>query len=267
MVSGPGPASPHPLPGAVGLSHLDAYDWEAADGVCGGSPHLHLVCTEAYVVTAGRGAVQTLSPDGYRDIPLRPGSVAWFTPGTVHRMVRDGARGKDGDRTGGGDHALRITVLMQNSGLPEAGDAVLTFPPDVLADPDRYAAAAALPPGTGPDAKAAARRRRDLAVEGFLALREASVAGDPGPYRDFQRAAARLVRDRVPVWRQLWRSGALAAAERTGAQLDALADGDPAYLAGATAYAAEPTRRGGFGMCGRRDEYTPVGVTVPYGDG
>ncbi|ODA75243.1 hypothetical protein APS67_000404 [Streptomyces sp. AVP053U2] len=63
------------------------------------------------------------------------------------------------------------------------------------------------------------------------------------------------------------RSGALAAAGRTGARLDALADGDSAYLAGATAYAAEPTRRGGFGMCGRRDEYTPVGVTVPYGDG
>ena len=128
---------PHPLPGAVGLSHLSAYDWEAADGVCGGSPHLHLACTEAYVVTGGRGAVQTLTaPTAYRDIPLEPGSVAWFTPGTVHRMVQ------------GGD--LRITVLMQNSGLPEAGDAVFTFPPEVLADPERYAAAAALPARYGP---------------------------------------------------------------------------------------------------------------------
>lgn len=89
----------------------------------GGSPHLHLVCTEAYVVTGGRGAVQTLSPDGYRDIPLEPGSVAWFTPGTVHRMVQGGA--------------LRVTVLMQNGGLPEAGDAVFTFPPEVLADTPR----------------------------------------------------------------------------------------------------------------------------------
>jgi hypothetical protein len=44
-VSGPEAGLPHPLPGAVGLSHLSAYDWEAADGVCGGSPHLHLVCT------------------------------------------------------------------------------------------------------------------------------------------------------------------------------------------------------------------------------
>ncbi|TXS50060.1 cupin [Streptomyces sp. uw30] len=244
------PNLPHPLPGAVGLSHLSAYDWEAADGVCGGSPHLHLVCTEAYVVTGGRGAVQTLSPDGYRDIPLEPGSVAWFTPGTVHRMVQ------------GGD--LRITVLMQNSGLPEAGDAVFTFPPEVLADPERYAAASVLPPGTGPETAAAARRRRDLAVEGYLALREALVAGDNGPCVEFQRSAARLVRAKVPNWRELWRAGALATAQRTGAQLDALEAGEPAYLGEATAHEAGPTRLGGFGMCGRRDEYNLPGITLPY---
>jgi mannose-6-phosphate isomerase-like protein (cupin superfamily) len=250
VVSGPGPAGPaSPLPGAVGLSHLSAYDWEAADGVCGGSPHLHLVCTEAYVVTGGRGSVQTLSPDGYRDIPLEAGAIAWFTPGTVHRMVQ-----------GGG---LRVTVLMQNSGLPEAGDAVFTFPPEVLADPGRYAAAATLPPGSGPQTEAAARRRRDLAVEGYLGLREALVAGDDGPYREFQRAAARLVRDKVPTWRALWRAGALAAAERTGAQLDALADGEPAYLDEATAHEASPSRLGGYGMCGRRDEYALPGGASP----
>ena len=248
MVSKSESALPHPLPGAVGLSHLTAYDWEAADGVCGGSPHLHLVCTEAYVVTGGRGAVQTLSPDGYRDIPLEPGSVAWFTPGTVHRMVQ-----------GGG---LRVTVLMQNSGLPEAGDAVFTFPPEVLADPERYAAAAVLPPGTGAEVAAAARRRRDLAVEGYLGLRKALVAGDAEPFRAFQRAAAGLVRERVPVWRELWRAGALATAERTGAQLDALAAGEPSYLGDATAYEATPTRLEGFGMCGRRDEYMLPGTTV-----
>lgn len=249
MVSGGGA----PLPGAVGLSHLSAYEWEAADGVCGGSPHLHTVCTEAYVVTGGRGSVQTLGSDGYRDIALEAGTVAWFTPGTVHRMVQ------------GGD--LRVTVLMQNSGLPEAGDAVFTFPPEVLADPGRYADAATLPAGTGTRVEAAARRRRDLAVEGYLVLREALSAGDDGPYREFLGAAAALVRERVPVWRELWRAGALAAAERTGAQLDALAGGDFAHLTGATAYGAEPSRRGGYGMCGRRDEYGLPGVTVPYGGG
>ncbi|GHE99080.1 cupin domain-containing protein [Streptomyces fumanus] len=243
------PALPHPLPGAVGLSHLSAYGWEAADEVCGGSPHLHLVCTEAYVVTGGRGAVQTLSPDGYRDITLEPGSLVWFTPGTVHRMVPRGE--------------LRVTVLMQNTGLPEAGDAVFTFPPELLADPGAYAAAAALPPGIGPETEAAARRRRDLAVEGYLPLREALLAGDDGPLRRFQRAAARLVRDQVPAWRELWRAGALAAAERTGAQLDALAAGDFAHLDAAGAHQAAPTRIGGYGMCGRRDEYTLPGTTTP----
>ena len=237
-----------PLPGAVGLSHLRAYEWEAADGVCGGSPHLHLVCTEAYVVTGGRGAVQTLSPRGYREIPLEAGAVAWFTPGTVHRMVQ------------GGD--LRITVLMQNSGLPEAGDAVFTFPPEVLADPERYAAAARLPARSGPEAEAAARRRRDLAIEGYLPLRAALEAGDPGPYRAFQRTAARLVRHRVPTWRELWRAGALAAAERTGEQLAALEADDPAYLADADAFDAAPSWHGGYGMCGRRDEYEVPGATV-----
>lgn len=62
---------------------------------------------------------------------------------------------------GSGPDARATTVLMQNSGLPEAGDAVLAFPPEVVADPERYATAAALPPGTGPATEAAARRRRD----------------------------------------------------------------------------------------------------------
>lgn len=153
---------------------------------------------------------------------------------------------------------------MQNGGLPEAGDAVLTFPPEVLADPERYAAAATLPPGTGPGTRAAARRRRDLAVEGYLALREALAAGDDGPFREFRRAAARLVGDKVPAWRALWRAGALAAAERTGAQLDALAAGDLTYLDDAAAYETAPVRRGGYGMCGRRDEYALPGTTPPY---
>lgn len=66
------------------------------------------------MVTAGRGTVQTLTTSGYEETPLEPGTVAWFTPGTIHRLTNDGG--------------LQITVVMQNSGLPEAGDAVLTLP-------------------------------------------------------------------------------------------------------------------------------------------
>ncbi|MBN6033732.1 cupin [Amycolatopsis sp. 195334CR] len=238
-----------PLPGAVGVSHLSCYEWLAEDGVRGGSPHMHLTCTEAYVVTGGVGAVQTLTVDGYQENDLSAGSIVWFTPGTVHRMIQR--------------EDLRITVLMQNSGLPEAGDAVFTFPPAVLADPAAYAEAAALPAKEGPLAEAAARRRRDLAVEGYLVLREAARDGDDGPMREFHRAAAAIVAPKVARWLPIWQEGALAAAERTGAHLKALLDGDASHLAQARVVTATPSRHGGYGMCGRRDEYELPGITVP----
>ncbi|MFC7340451.1 cupin domain-containing protein [Saccharopolyspora griseoalba] len=241
---------PFPLPGAVGISHLQAYDWPAADEVCGGSPHVHLVCTEAYVVTGGRGAVQTLTADGYRETPLEAGSIAWFGPGAVHRMI-------DQD-------ALRVTVIMQNSGLPEAGDAVFTFPPGFLADPETYAEAATLPAKEGPEAERAARRRRDLAVAGYLELREALQDGDSRPLREFQRSAARLVAPKLDDWLPRWRDGALAAAERTGEQIQALAEGDSSHLTAAKVQVATPTRQAGLGMCGHRQEYELPGATLPH---
>ncbi|GAA1919479.1 cupin domain-containing protein [Streptomyces sodiiphilus] len=239
-----------PLPGAVGLSHISACPWPAADGRCGGSPHVHLACTEAYITTGGTGAVQTLTPGGFEETFLEPGIVVWFTPGTVHRMI-DGS-------------GLRVTVLMQNSGLPEAGDAVFTFPPEILADPARYAAEAALPAREGPAAGKAARRRRDLAVEGYLDLSAALRAGDAGPLREFHRAAARLVAPKAEAWRERWRTGALEAARTTGRHLDALVRADPSHLGRAVVRSTGPTRTGGYGMCGRRAEYEVPGATLPY---
>lgn len=224
------------LPGGIGVSHLRAYDWAAEDGVRGGSPHLHLACTEAYVVTGGHGAVQTLSVGGYVETPLEAGVIAWFAPGTVHRMVQ-------------GD-GLRVTVLMQNSGLPEAGDAVFTFPTDVLADASAYAEAAALPKN-----EHAARRRRDLAIRGYLPLREALRDGDPEPLRAFHRAAVALVSPKIGDWVPRWEAGALKAAELTGAHLKALAVGDGRHLEHAGVRVATPSNPDGFGMCGRRAEY------------
>src|SRR5437764_4808743 len=129
------------FPGATGLTLLDVYDWPCPDGVRGGSAHIHLASTEGYLVLSGEGRLQTLGAEGFGEAPLRPGDCLWFTPGTVHRLVNHDGR-------------LRILVIMQNAGLPEAGDAVLTFPPEVLADPDRYAAAASL---AGGDPATAAR--------------------------------------------------------------------------------------------------------------
>ncbi|MFE4328951.1 cupin domain-containing protein [Streptomyces sp. NPDC056831] len=230
------------LPGGVAVSHLRVYDWPTADGLRGGTPHLHLTCSEGYVVVGGTGSVQTLTASGFRQTPLAPGALVWFTPGTIHRLVNE-----DG---------LRIVVLMENSGLPEAGDAVLTLPSRHLADPDAYRAAVVLPvDGSEEEQERAARARRDLAVEGFLALRRATEAGDPEPLADFHRAAAALVRPRTEDWRGRWQKGAAAASEVTGGQLDALARGDGGYLADACVHAEQPSAYGKFGMCGRLDVY------------
>ncbi|MCT9005753.1 cupin domain-containing protein [Streptomyces sp. NPDC054766] len=227
------------LPGAVAVSHLRVYDWPAVDGVCGGTPHLHLTCSEAYVVTGGRGSVQTLTASGYEVTPLVSGTVAWFTPGTIHRLVNE--------------RDLRITVLMQNNGLPEAGDAVMTLPPEYLTDPGTYAAATVVP-AEAPEGEQArfARARRDLALEGYRALRDAD---GPAPLAAFHRAAAALVRPRLAEWRERWRRGAEAAAAETGDQLDRLERGDASHLAGAVVRAEQPSARGRFGMCGRLDVY------------
>ncbi|MCZ0990442.1 cupin domain-containing protein [Streptomyces diastatochromogenes] len=227
------------LPGGVAVSRLCVYDWPAVDGLHGGTPHLHLACSEGYVVTGGTGAVQTLTASGYEVTPLTAGTVAWFTPGTIHRLVNEGD--------------LRITVLMQNSGLPEAGDAVLTLPPEYLTDPDTYAAATTIPADAPErERERIARARRDLALEGYRALREAS---GPEPLAAFHRAAAALVRPRLAEWRERWRRGARTAAETTGDHLDRLERGDVSHLADAVVRAEQPSEQGKFGMCGRLDVY------------
>ena len=226
------------FPGATAVSGLRVYDWTAEDGLCGGSPHVHLACTEAYVVVGGSGELHTLTVAGVERTPLRPGVVAWFGPGTVHRAVNL-------------DGALKVVVVMQNSGLPEAGDAVLTFPPEYLESPDAYRLAAKA------EDEAGARRRRDLAVEGYLALAASVEAGEPGPLAEFYRQAVQLRSELFDSWEKVLRTGALAAAERTAGELSALRQGRIDHLLEAALRveeAPEPEQRA-FGMCGRLDRY------------
>lgn len=242
-------ASIPPLPAAVGVTHLRVYETEAPDGLVGGSPHVHFVCTEAYIVVGGGGLVQTLSAQGYRETELRPGALVWFTPGTIHRLVN-----------GGG---LEIQIVMQNAGLPEAGDFVLTFPAATLADPGAYFQAASLSPRgeVYTDSAAAARRRRDLAVEGFHELRRSYEAEGPAALERFYDAAAQLVRPKEESWRAVWEQGPLAAARRTGEQLAGLAEGRLDWLLDGDVYElpapAEPRR---LGVCGTLGVYLPEGV-------
>lgn len=229
------------FPGGTSLSHLDVYTDAASDGICGGSPHMHLVSTEAYVVISGDGALQTIDGDGFRETPLGPGSVVWFTPGTIHRAVNRGE--------------LRVVVLMSNAGLPEAGDAVLTFPAEVVDDPDAYAAAVSL--GDDPAQRAArASRRRDLAVTGFETLRDAVATGDRTALTAFHTAAAALVHSRAQTWPDLVRERPLAQAEHSLALAEAVASGSAAHLSEARVHRAVPSEgERGFGMCGRLRTY------------
>ncbi|MDQ0649596.1 mannose-6-phosphate isomerase-like protein (cupin superfamily) [Microbacterium natoriense] len=228
------------FPGGTSLSHLDVYRDAAPDGVCGGSPHMHLVSTEAYVVVSGTGALQTIDGDGYQETPLSAGAVVWFTPGTIHRAVNH--------------DELKVVVLMSNAGLPEAGDAVMTFPAAVVADAEAYARAAALGDAEGRAERA--RRRRDLAVSGFEALRDAMLAGDQAPLEAFRAAAGALVRDRASEWGELIRERPLAQAEQSLALARAVAEGDVTHLDEARVQQAVPSAgERGFGMCGRLRTY------------
>jgi mannose-6-phosphate isomerase-like protein (cupin superfamily) len=221
------------FPGATAVSGLQVYDWPADDGLCGGSPHVHLACTEAYVVVGGRGELHTLTVAGLERTALHSGVVAWFGPGTVHRAVNL-------------DGALKVVVVMQNSGLPEAGDAVLTFPPEYLESADSYRNASQA------EDEAGARRRRDLAVEGYRLL-----VAEPAGLAEFYRRAVRLRSELFDSWEKVLGSGARAAAERTAEQLSALREGRIDHLLEAALRvedAPEPGLRA-FGMCGRLDRY------------
>jgi mannose-6-phosphate isomerase-like protein (cupin superfamily) len=237
----------HPLlPGAIGLTHLRVYQAPAPDGRCGGSPHVHLACSEAYLVVAGRGAVQTLDAGGPAEIALEPGRLVWFTPGVIHRLTN-----LDGE--------LEIVIPMQNAGLPEAGDAVLTMPQSVLADDRAYqrAAAASTPatPEQSDAALAAAHARRDMAVDGYVELLTRFEQQGPAALRVFLVRAAQLIAPQLPVWRRIWEQGPLAEARHTGRGLDALGRGDVEHLMAGRVSQLEPVAPRRLGMCGTLGTY------------
>ncbi|GAA3705242.1 cupin domain-containing protein [Zhihengliuella alba] len=225
------------FPGGTSVSDLRVYDFASADGCPGGTPHLHTASAEAYVVVGGRGEVHTVSAAGEARDPLEAGSLLWFTPGTVHRLVNHGG--------------LHLAVVMQNAGLPEAGDAVMTFPERVLADPEAYRAAAALPDQEDERADAA-RARRELALEGYDDLLQAVRRDGAAALDRLHRQAAALVRPRIDQWRRIWAENVEAEVEATRRQLDALADGDPGRLGDATVFRGDPQPEPRlWGMCGR----------------
>jgi len=216
------------LPGGVGISHVRVYDTVGPDGLAGGTPHLHTVCTEAYLVIAGTGEVQTLSSEGFRATPLEAGVTVWFSPGTVHRLVNQGG--------------LELFVVMSNAGLPEAGDLVVAFDTATLRTPEGYAEAWALDPST---------TRRDRAVNAFAGWR-ALVEADPlGGMAALHRCCAAIVGPRSAGWSDVVEHSATAASRTAHAHVAAMAAGDISHLAEALVVAQpviDHDRR--WGCCG-----------------
>lgn len=246
--------SSHPVlfPGGTSVSRLRVYPWVASDGEAGGTPHFHTVCTEAYVVLGGRGRVQTISRDGFVETVLTPTSVVWFMPGVIHRVINDGD--------------LQLLVVMQNSGLPEAGDAVMTFLPDRLESLDRYDALAKLPSpaAVGADGvEDAVRARQHAAVEGFTRIREAAVRGDERPLTELYEAALNMVSPKTAGWRDVWLAGAAAAAAETDGYLAAMAEGNIQHLGQHPALTLSEPDSNRFGMCGYLQTYDLIPTAIP----
>jgi mannose-6-phosphate isomerase-like protein (cupin superfamily) len=242
------------LPGGISVTHLRVYDFPGPDSLSGGSPHLHFACTEAYFVLGGAGAVQTLSSQGYQETPLRAGSVVWFTPGVIHRLINL-------------DGHLEIYVVMENEGLPEHGDSVLTFPEEYLRSEQEYLQFASLSPkgSVYADNREAATRRRDLAVNGFLALRQKVETQGASALQPFYEIAVKLMQSKEPAWRKIWQSGPATAIRRTEKYLDSLGAGSSDYLSKSNLFVIpinpeEETRK--FGFCGTLRPYLPEGVIV-----
>ena len=180
------------LPGGVGLTHIKVYETPGPDGVISGGAHIHLVCSEMYFVLKGTGKLELLSIEGVQTVDLVPNKVAFFRPGTFHRALNPN---KD----------LELLAIMQNGGLPERGDFVMSFPPEVVGDVSKYANA--LRARTLEEALV----RRDLSLKGYLAIKDAfgrSLEEGQAALRSFYRAARNLITPKVDGFEWVLKVGA-----------------------------------------------------------
>lgn len=247
------------LPSATGLTHVTVYDSETPDGQCGGCPHMHLACTELYYTIRGHGVVEFLSAgQGFQRISLHPGKVVYFTPGVLHRLINE--------------ENLEILVLMENSGLPELGDVVLSFPPQYLDDPIAYRAAQSVhdkdayaPTQIQVATLQEAQEMRDLAVIGFNEIvNEFNQDFARGEKRlaAFHRCGINLVKDLVPDWSRVVTRGVEATVTRTRRNLEQIENSDPSYLSQGWVVdlPALDRDRPNLSMCGFMWPYLPEGA-------
>jgi mannose-6-phosphate isomerase-like protein (cupin superfamily) len=224
------------LPAGIGLTHLRVYTEPGPDGVVGGSPHMHAVCSEMYFILGGSGAVELIGADGYSLLPLETNQVVFFRPGVIHRLHNPKKN-------------LEILVIMQNGGLPERGDFVLTMEPGIMRDERAYAEAIRV------NDVADAIRRRDDAVRGFLPLRDAMRGNTPESremLRQFYRDARGTLASKIDGFEWVLKSGPQTELKASLDAIDFLRFGRTDYLEQASHWTKikgmdEPER---LGMCG-----------------
>ncbi len=227
------------MPGATSMTRLKVYDTVTPDGQIGGTPHMHLICTEMYVVLSGSGAVELLDKDGFSRVPLTTGDALLFSPGTIHRLINP-----NGD--------LTILVIMQNSGLPERGDNVVTFEEEWLATDETYTQAMSV------SSVEDAYQRRNRGVEGFLELRtafEANLGAGRAALRKFYEYACKRTATKHQQWQEIIAVGAQQATEGSLTQVHHLQQGKTDYLFHNGHALSQPTSQSTLGFCGHLNRY------------
>ena len=246
-------SSPLRLPGATLLTRLKVYDTVGPDGQSGGTPHFHLACSEMYYVLSGSGAVEILDAQGFAKIELTPHAAFVFSPGTLHRLVNSNPNPNGG---------LELLISMQNSGLPERGDTIATFESELLSDDIAYHKAMRA------DSLAEAYRRRDDAVDGFLALKEkfahSNSEGRAALKEMYKQGLARTA-SKHSQWYDCVVGGAFSEAQDslqrvldlTGKRIDRLFEAQHALIP----FAEKPT----VGFCGKLNRYFDSTTLLPEG--
>jgi mannose-6-phosphate isomerase-like protein (cupin superfamily) len=239
------------MPGATLATRLKVYDTPGPDGQTGGTPHMHLLCSEMYFVIGGSGAVEIIDARGFSIVELALHDVYVFSPGTLHRLINP-------------RRDLELLIVMQNSGLPERGDAIVTMREEVMRSAESYAAA--MRAQTFDDAW----RRRDEGVRGFLEIK-AEIERSPQAGREallnFYKLAAQRTAARRAEWLRVVRDGPLAEAEHSLGAIEALNAGSIDFLLDSAQYFEKSVPYSAIGFCGHLQRYAdPATLLLPEGE-
>jgi hypothetical protein len=198
---------------------------------------------------AGAGAVEIIDAQGFKSIPLTKHSAFLFSPGTLHRLVNT-----SGD--------MEVLLVMENSGLPERGDTIATFSNEVLANDLAYHSA--MQAASLQDAY----RRRDAAVNGFLAVKDAFgvslEAGRAALETMYGHARARTAA-RHKEWYDVVTHGSFDEAQTALLDIVKLQNGKTEQLFDAQHFFIPPVDTNTVGFCGSLNRYFDPMTLLPEG--